>query len=139
MFNEELLIRAVNHIKSHPDTWNQRQWHCGTTHCIGGWIEMFVLNPSASAPEQDFLRTSNYSEISRRAMERLFDIIGYRLDISNMHNFPWGEYTEEVARKALGITEGEADRLFRQYNNLVDIRWMSEDLILKYTGKSVQL
>ena len=36
----ELLRAAINQILAHPETWNQRDWHCGTRHCFGGWCQV---------------------------------------------------------------------------------------------------
>jgi hypothetical protein len=40
----ELLRAAVNQIIEHPETWNQRSWHCGTSHCVAGWCNVLAGN-----------------------------------------------------------------------------------------------
>lgn len=41
----ELLRAVVNHIISHPETWDQSQWHCGTTHCVAGHAQIMGGRP----------------------------------------------------------------------------------------------
>jgi len=31
------LIAIMNTINANPDSWNQSQWHCSTSHCFCGW------------------------------------------------------------------------------------------------------
>lgn len=33
--------QVLENIKEHPESWNQKIWHCGTQHCFAGWAEMF--------------------------------------------------------------------------------------------------
>ncbi len=35
--NADLLRRIADHIETHPDTYDQREWVSGHCHCIGGW------------------------------------------------------------------------------------------------------
>jgi hypothetical protein len=37
---KELLIAVVDQITKHPETWDQTQWHCGTSHCVAGWAQI---------------------------------------------------------------------------------------------------
>ncbi len=36
----ELARAVMNHILAHPESWNQRHWHCGTSHCFGGFCQI---------------------------------------------------------------------------------------------------
>ena len=38
---KQLLAKAMNQILEHPETWDQTVWHCGTSHCFGGWVQIF--------------------------------------------------------------------------------------------------
>ena len=38
--NYERLAKIVKHIKKHPETWDQQNWHCGTTHCVAGHAQI---------------------------------------------------------------------------------------------------
>jgi hypothetical protein len=40
--NETNYRRVLEHIKAHPETWEQSNWHCGTQHCIAGWSQIFA-------------------------------------------------------------------------------------------------
>lgn len=40
--NLELFKEIVDFIKANPQHWNQRTWHCGTSHCVAGFIEQRV-------------------------------------------------------------------------------------------------
>jgi hypothetical protein len=49
MANIENLKRVVAHIEAHPETWNQSEWHCGTTHCLAGHAQII----SGKKPDED--------------------------------------------------------------------------------------
>lgn len=36
-----LLHAAVKQIVEHPETWNQKVYHCGSKHCVAGWCQIF--------------------------------------------------------------------------------------------------
>jgi len=38
--NIELAKKVLAQIESHPETWDQGQWHCGTAHCFAGWVQI---------------------------------------------------------------------------------------------------
>ncbi len=38
----ELARAAINQILDHPESWDQRHWHCGTTHCFAGWCQVLA-------------------------------------------------------------------------------------------------
>lgn len=40
--NIELLDKALKIIREHPEHWNQRHWHCGTSHCLAGHVQIIV-------------------------------------------------------------------------------------------------
>jgi hypothetical protein len=40
-FNIERHNQIIEQIEKHPETWNQKLWHCGTTHCYAGWAQIF--------------------------------------------------------------------------------------------------
>jgi hypothetical protein len=42
----ELARAAVNHILDHPEQWDQRHWHCGTTHCFAGTCQVLAGRPA---------------------------------------------------------------------------------------------
>lgn len=45
---KELLRAAVNQIIDHPKRWKQGIWHCGTSHCIGGWCQILGGLPESN-------------------------------------------------------------------------------------------
>ena len=42
MKNAALAYKTLDYIKAHPEEWDQSMWHCGTTHCFGGLVELFT-------------------------------------------------------------------------------------------------
>jgi hypothetical protein len=40
--NKELLKSTLKLIKENPEHWNQEEWHCGTSHCFAGLVELQV-------------------------------------------------------------------------------------------------
>lgn len=39
--NKRNLAEVMNHILENPETWDQSQWHCGSSHCFAGWAQIF--------------------------------------------------------------------------------------------------
>ena len=39
-FNLVRALQVCRQIIQHPETWDQNHWHCGTTHCFGGWCQI---------------------------------------------------------------------------------------------------
>ena len=35
-----LAVDVINHIIDHPEAWDQRHWHCGTSHCFFGHCQV---------------------------------------------------------------------------------------------------
>lgn len=40
MLNKQLLQLTLDTIKANPQHWDQVYWHCGTTHCFAGFVEL---------------------------------------------------------------------------------------------------
>lgn len=38
--NVERLRAVLTQIEEHPETWDQSQWHCGSSHCFMGWAQV---------------------------------------------------------------------------------------------------
>ena len=77
-FNIELHNRIIQQIESHPETWDQTLWHCGTTRCYGGWAAVLCgasWNPcvikSAISSLNLTERQANYAFGSARTLEEL--------------------------------------------------------------------
>ncbi len=32
--------KVLKKIKAHPETWDQKMWHCNTVHCFGGHAQI---------------------------------------------------------------------------------------------------
>lgn len=35
--NDDLAYQVLDHIRENPESWNQREYFCGTTACYAGW------------------------------------------------------------------------------------------------------
>lgn len=56
MANKKRLDEVIQHIKAHPETWDQGVYHspCGTAHCLAGHAQIFAgLDPSANHAKED--------------------------------------------------------------------------------------
>lgn len=40
MKNLQPLVTAFNHILENPAKWNQTMWHCNSSHCFLGWVQV---------------------------------------------------------------------------------------------------
>ena len=52
MPNQANLEATLAAIEANPQHWEQAEWHCGTSHCFGGFAEMLRLgkSPTCQAP-----------------------------------------------------------------------------------------
>jgi hypothetical protein len=50
--NRENFQKVLDQIQSHPETWKQSSWHCGTTHCFAGWAQILA----GKSPDGDTVR-----------------------------------------------------------------------------------
>lgn len=42
-FNFKAFEEVLNYIKEHPSEWDQNVWHCGTSHCMAGHLQVQEL------------------------------------------------------------------------------------------------
>jgi len=48
--NKQLLAAVVNQIITYPETHNQNEYHCGTSHCVAGWTQVLGHGPMLEYP-----------------------------------------------------------------------------------------
>lgn len=62
--NTELLIRIKDRLLAEPENFEMQSWHCGSTHCIGGWAQVIAGTPvSADVPsDSSALGLTGYKE-----------------------------------------------------------------------------
>lgn len=101
--NVELLQKTLDTIKANPQHWDQKNWHCGTSHCFAGFAELIANNLS--------IETSNEQV---RALK-----LNGKLESNT------GRYAE----KLLGISDDDGDALFDAYNTLEVLEQMVAYLI----------
>src|SRR5215469_18928586 len=41
--------KVLGHIKASQSCWKQDDWHCGTSHCFGGWAQILSGKPANNA------------------------------------------------------------------------------------------
>jgi hypothetical protein len=93
--NIPLLRKTLDHIKAHPQEWDQQTWHCGTAMCFAGHAAM--LDGGA-----EWLHPSDMCEHVADAEGRVTSVATY-------------------ARRALGLDECQAATLFAPDNDLDDL------------------
>lgn len=101
--NVELLQKTLDTIKANPQHWNQKVWHCGTSHCFAGFAELIANNLSVE---------TGYEQI--RALK-----LNSKLE----------SHTGRYAEKLLGISDEDGDVLFYGYNTLSQLESMVAYLI----------
>ena len=56
MKNVKLAAQVINHILDNPETWDQGDWHCETTHCFAGYVQIMGGHPErAETCRQDLI------------------------------------------------------------------------------------
>jgi hypothetical protein len=86
----ELLRQVVNQIIKHPETWDQSNWHCGSSHCVGGWAQvMGGREPDAARVFEDARKLLGLSEgqaswlfYGGRTFEEIYCFAAQRLEKS---------------------------------------------------------
>lgn len=101
--NVELLQKTLDAIKANPKHWNQKSWHCGTSHCFAGFAELIAngLPVKTSFDEIKKLKTTR-----KLAMSTFIE-----------------------AERLLGISDEDSDVLFYGYNTLPQLERMVAYLI----------
>lgn len=127
MPNVELLRKTLAHIEANPDQWFQQSWmepiegatenECGTAYCFGGWaavlhgatLDDFMGNTYAVPPPGESIDVFDASD--------LFE-----------DDYDSRVYIGAYARKTLGLTCAQGDRLFVEHNTLDDLRRIVAEL-----------
>lgn len=94
--NAALAYKTLDHIKAHPEEWDQTMWHCKTTHCFGGLVEIFVTG-------EDMDRESTW-DVAAEALgitvveaAMLFDSENTLMDLEKIIKRIFGSRPEPVA------------------------------------------
>lgn len=105
--NRELLVKVVDHALS-ASNWEQDFWcsktECGTAMCIAGFVAIDFLG-GVPVFNSVFANTGHVMYKGRTHLIRT------------------------LAKQELGLTEGEADRLFAGSNDEEDVRRISEQIL----------
>jgi len=104
--NFELLAKAVQAIKDNPNHWNQDHWHCGTSHCLAGFIHLI-----------ETFKEKPLSETLRQMLHDLYPDTDLKEPIGGSIK---GKCTEEFARERLSITNDQAKWLFSYLRTIRD-------------------
>jgi len=108
--NVELLEKTLETIKANPEHWNQKNWHCGSSHCFAGFAELLSFGLPINS-EVDTLKED----------KRLYEPVNRRV------GFNW--FTKGNATEALGLTEEDATLLFAGGNLLEELESMVKHLV----------
>jgi hypothetical protein len=93
------LRRTLEAVEQNPQHWDQRSWHCGTSHCFGGFAEMIRLERGVSEECVDA------------------QIMWCPLVKGGRHLISW-----EATRAWLGLNTDDWARITRVDNTLRDLR-----------------
>lgn len=101
--NVELLQKTLDAIKANPKHWNQKFWHCGTSHCFAGFAELIANGLPVK---------TSFDEIKKLKTTRKL-----------------GMLTFIEAERLLGISDEDSDVLFCGYNTLEQLERMVAHLL----------
>ena len=65
------LVLVMNHIIDNPESWDQREWHCGTTHCFAGHGQ--ILSGKKADYRTAFWDARKFFDIDTSTAHWLFD------------------------------------------------------------------
>lgn len=111
---QKRLKEIVAHIKAHPANWRQGVWHCGTSHCVGGFCELKAAGYSLGSAfdHNQFAKLFNVRERLGKKGASLWKTLMGKFYKKTELNYAGGDITQEVAKKYLGLSSAEADYLF---------------------------
>lgn len=100
--NPQRYNQVLAKVEANPKHWNQRVWHCGSSHCFAGFGELEIHNLPPSTKSGDLpLRSLNADG-----------------------SFPWRITTFELVQQWLELTDIQASWLFSSSRTLDDFRWV---------------
>jgi hypothetical protein len=107
--NKDLLRETLAYIEVHPEEWDQRQWICGTSACFAG--RACLLSGAQPCDWGGKVVQPNDEEETGLVVAQ---------DSDSTRAIGVGE----MARRLLGLTDDQADRLFHLDNDLEDLRYL---------------
>ena len=96
MKNAALAYKTLDYIKAHPKHWDQSVWHCGTTHCFGGFVELFTTGKEANAWELTWSVAKEALGIAEVEAAMLFDSVNTLADLEEIIRVIFGSRPEPV-------------------------------------------
>lgn len=91
------MLKVAHDLRSGAIPHNQfdmTRWHCGTSHCIGGWVDVYM---DCERSEDEILRGLNWRDLFFKDYETLKDPILQELFYyENPNNPEWAAAAIEV-------------------------------------------
>lgn len=125
-----LLLYILDVIKLNPDHHNQQHWRCNSSFCFAGFTDLVVavyfkekvnLRNVQYSPEDESPLTTTESLLKRVfKKEFLNNSIGW--DVKDVN-------VEYIAKHTLGLSDLEADCLFRDSQTLYDVEKAIREII----------
>ena len=91
--NREHYQQVLDQITAHPETWDQTQWHCGTTHCFAGWAQLLSGHPAKDATVRRHARM--YLDLSFEEANWLFST---EITLAELQGFRNGDHEADYSR-----------------------------------------
>lgn len=128
--NVELLRETLQTIKENPEHWDQKQWHCGTTHCFAGLVECklrkMAIQETIDDAQETKLAICDKSELLSVLKANGFDDEEGVMMVNKY--YPIYQNTRILAMIALGLTNEQSGELFYSDNTLEDLERIVEEL-----------
>ena len=116
--NKPLLRSTLELIKANPDHWDQEYWHCKTSHCFAGFVDLQLRKLPLDTDENSI----PYKDIRVLLEEAGFNLKdkGLTKAIKNL-DYPEDPTPGEIAQLALGLSLSQSVSLFNTTNTLEDL------------------
>lgn len=131
--NFKLMWKIFRKIENDPSCWDQRNWHCGTSHCFAGHVTLDAISKNKEARDYAKKWTSGLEYASKEQF--LYDKMYYaeKFLLQNKFNVePSYDMTFALARRLLGLDAREMSELTDGDNSLKKIRSVIVKLEKKY-------
>lgn len=70
MPNRKILRQALQMVKDNPSHWDQTFWHCGTSHCFGGMIDLILVQLPIWATYEEIVKDNSFSNFNKMEIAR---------------------------------------------------------------------
>lgn len=131
---KQRLLKVLDHIKAHPETWTQGVWDCETTACFCGWGLRMSKGFNRSNYNTDLIfyreahlidRIERLETLTKKLVPTVYKLIKSDGYWSGIHSYA------QFGMFYFRIESTQAERLFHYANTIEDLERIIYNAILE--------